>query len=232
MLKAAICLALVASALLSSAACGDTTDGIRTQFVGSYPFTPTERRTVARIAAATWLEVRRLLPTLPAQITLRVDSGTDVIAELGTAATPMPPNGIAVTIDAGRPEGVVTLVEAHLRATLFHELHHLVRLNAVPATTLMDHVVLEGLASAFERDFASARYPWSQYPDDVPVWLDELMALPPSTNHRDWMAAERDGRRWIGYKAGTYLVDRAMKKTGRTSAELATTPTAEIVAAR
>jgi hypothetical protein len=234
LIRAIAAVALLASVTsLGNAACRDTTEGVRTRFVGTYAFTPMERRTIARIASETAAEVRRHLPALPAQLTLHVDSGKDVIPELGATATPMPPDWVAWIVDPDRPEGVVKIAEAHLRGALFHEFHHLVRLNAMKVTTLMDSVVLEGLATAFERDFAGMSYPWGQYPADAAQWVDELMTLPPETNTGDWLAKTRpDGRRWIGYKAGTYLADRAMKQMNRTSAELATTPTDVILSAR
>lgn len=38
-----------------------------------------------------------------------------------------------------------------------------------------------------------------------------------------------DGRRWIAYKVGTYLVDRAVRASGKTPAELVVTSTRELV---
>ena len=38
-----------------------------------------------------------------------------------------------------------------------------------------------------------------------------------------------DGRRWIGFRAGTFLVDQAMNASGLSSAELVTTATATVV---
>jgi hypothetical protein len=38
-----------------------------------------------------------------------------------------------------------------------------------------------------------------------------------------------DGRRWIAYKVGTYLVDRAIAASGKSSAELVLTPTREVL---
>jgi len=96
--------------------------GSRTEFVGSYAFSATERRTIARIAGATALEVRKHLPALAPQITL------------------------------------------HAKRT-------------------------------------------------------------------DWIMQHPDGRRWIGMKTGTYLVDQAMKNLNRTSAELIAMPTADVLAA-
>lgn len=225
--------AVVFVALLCSSvsACRDTVEGVRTQFVGNYPFTPTERRTIARIAGAAALEVRRHLPALPPQITLQVESGKDVIPELGATAVAAPPDWIRWTVDVNRPEGVVKIAEAHLRGALFHEFHHLVRGGAIDSATLMDHVITEGLASAFERDFAGVSRPWTDYSSEVSQWVDELLAQPPTANHNEWLFRHPDGRRWIGFKAGTYLVDQAAQRLKRSSAELVVTPTDEILSA-
>ena len=68
--------------------------------------------------------------------------------------------------------------------------------------------------------------------DEDAVSVDELLALPPTAPRREWLRAQLpDGRRWIGMRAGTYLVDQAMKKLNRTSAELVSTSTSEILAA-
>lgn len=223
-----------AVALLLIGACGacrDTTEGVRTQFVGSYAFSATERRTISRIASATAIEVRRHLPALASQITLRVQSGTDVIPEIGATAEVAPPDFVLWTVDADRPEGVVKIAEAHLRGALFHEFHHLVRGTTNTYTTLMDRVVTEGLATAFERDFAGVSRPWADYPSDVASWVEEIPTWPETANRDGWFFRHPDGRRWIGYKAGTYLVDQAMKRLNRSSAELVATPTDEIVRA-
>ena len=226
-------LPVVCAALLCCAAfaCRDTVEGVRTQFVGSYPFTPTERRTIARIAGATALEVRKHLPALAPQITLRVQSGKDVIPELGATAVAGPPDWVMWTVDADHPQGVVKIAEAHLRGALFHEFHHLVRGDAINSTTLMDQVITEGLATAFERDFAGVSRPWADYSSDVSKWVDELLLQPPTAPSSEWLFRHPNGRRWIGMKAGTYLVDRAMQRLNRSSAELVATPTNEIIAA-
>ena len=219
----------MAFVLCVAAACRDTTDGIRTEFVGSYAFSATERRTIARIAGLATLEARRHLPALPSQLLLQVRSGTDVIPEVGASATIAGSEFVRWTVDPGRAEGVVTIAERHLRGALLHEFHHLVRANAVAVASLMDRVVIEGLATAFERDIAGGSPPWGQYPDDVESWVQELLAQPDSPG--DWLFQHPDGRPWFGMRAGTYLADRAMKALNRTAAELATTPTAEILVA-
>jgi uncharacterized protein YjaZ len=223
-----------AVALLLIGACGacrDTTEGVRTQFVGSYAFSATERRTISRIAGAAAIEARRHLPALASQITLRVQSGKDVIPEIGATAEVAPPDWVVWTVDADRPEGVIKIAETHLRGALFHEFHHLVRGSTITSRTLMDHVVTEGLATVFERDVAGVARPWAEYPSDVSNWVEELLLQPPTAQRREWLSRHPDGRRWIGFKAGTYLVDQAMKRLNRSSAELVATPTDEILAA-
>lgn len=225
---AATHLGLCAVLLLGIVACRDTTVGVRTQFFGNYAFTTTERRVIARIAGDAVREVRPHLPALSRQIQLRVQSGKDhIIAELGSGGTVLPPDTVVWIVDAERPEGVTRIAESYLRQTLFRELHHLVRSATLPPRTLMDHVILEGLATAFERDVAGAGPPWGRYSDDAEKWVEELLLLPPDGSPKD----EHGDRRWIRHRAGTYLVDQAMKRLNRTAAELVAVPTEEIVQA-
>lgn len=93
----------------------------------------------------------------------------------------------------------------------------------------MDRVVSEGLATAFERDFSGRRPPWSEYPEDVLAWVTELLKVPESERWDQWMFQHPDGRRWIGYRAGTYIADRAIAESGQSAAELVFTPHEEIL---
>ena len=105
----------------------------------------------------------------------------------------------------------------------------LVREKDARSASLMDEVVTDGMATAFERDFAHASPPWGVYPNDVDAWVKELMALPSNTPADEWLARPNEGRRWMGIRAGTYLVDRAMRASGKSSAELVRTPPGEIL---
>ncbi len=196
-----------------------------------HAFTRDERRAIEEVAARAVPDVRRLLPALPSPIVVRVESGTKVIPETGETATAEQPDVVHWRVDASRPEGVAAIARAQLRPSLFHELHHLVRGAARADRSLRDHVIREGLADAFERDQGGgAPPPWAQYPPEVDQWAAELLALPDDTPRAVWLFEHPDGRRWIGHKVGTYLVDRATKASGKTSAELARTPTDEIIA--
>jgi Predicted Zn-dependent protease (DUF2268) len=196
----------------------------------SYMFTRTDRVTIDDIANATASEVRQYLPSLPQHLEITVRSGTDVIEEIGATAAVAPPADVVWTVDPSRYGGVAQIAKRHLRATLFHEFHHLVRSPGGNPRTIVDHAVLEGMATAFERDFAGAAYPWAQYPkDEIEEWAKELLALPADAPVRDWLFGHSDGRRWIGFRVGTYWVDQAIAKSGRSSVDLVSTPTRQIL---
>jgi uncharacterized protein YjaZ len=124
------------------------------------------------------------------------------------------------------------IVDHTLRPSVFHELAHMMRqAHASPGRTLADQAIDEGLATVFERKSGTAYSPWADYPVNVGEWTQEFLALPAGAPRDHWMKMHPDGRRWIGYKVGTSLVERAMRATGRTVEELMALPTREIVGA-
>lgn len=221
---------LVLSAFVMLASCAES--DLKLDFFRSenYTFSWSEQRAIERIARSTLREVRPLLPTLPAEIQLTVRPGRDVMDETGETASAMAPDAIIWTVNPHREEGVAAITDKWLRASLFHEFHHLVRWAAVEPRSIVDHAVFEGMATAFERDFAGVKTPWADYPPNVSEWAAEIATLPDDAPSRDWLYSHPDGRRLIGMKVGTYWVDRAVLKSGRSAAELATTPTRELLA--
>jgi uncharacterized protein YjaZ len=218
--------------LLASLALGCEQSGIEVIFYRSdgHRFSNRERRAIERIARSTAVEVRRLLPALPHDITLSVEAGNSVIPETGETGSAGGTKAVQWTVDPDRAGGVEAIANAQLRRTLFHEFHHLVRdSTTVSKGRTVDSIILEGMATAFERDFAGAHPLWGIYPDNVGEWAKELFALPPGSSRRHWMFQHPDGRRWIGYKVGTYLVDRAMRASGRSAADLVSVATDEIL---
>jgi hypothetical protein len=82
----------------------------------------------------------------------------------------------------------------------------------------MDAVAAEGLATAFAPDEAGHQAPWGKYPDNVDDWVTELSCMSWPYDYRHWMYRHPDGRRWIGYRAGTYIRDRAIARSGMSAA--------------
>jgi uncharacterized protein YjaZ len=191
-----------------------------------YAFSEEERETIQSIADTAERDVRALLPLLSNEIVLEVHEGSDVSPNTGHAAQVVAPGRVSFVMDASRSGGVMPIVQAQLRFALFHELHHTVR--GAPQE-FMDTVISEGMATVFARDFAGAIVPWADYPDDVTDWVGEIRALEPGFRYDHWMFNHPDGRRWIGYTVGTYLMDQAIAASGRSAAELATARTSEIL---
>ncbi len=225
-----IVLALACGARLPNATSTEAESHVEMEFAEApRPFSPSEKALVMQIAERTFQEVRTHLPRVPASVVLGVRAGSDVIDATGEAAFVVPPNHVQWTIDPGRKEGVLGIVSTQLRPTLFHELLHLARATVVTNETLMDSVIDEGLATVFERDVAGSNVPWGTYPSEVVAWVKELKAQHSSANRSKWLIAHPDGRRWIGLRAGTYLVDQAIAKSGRSVQELAILSTAEVL---
>jgi hypothetical protein len=195
-----------------------------------HAFSRQERRAIEDVAEKAVPDVRHLLPDLPRPIVLRVSTSHDVIPETGENGSNYQPNVVDWRVDASRTEGIAAIARRELRATLFHELHHLVRCAAVNGMRLRDHVMREGLGTAFERDYGGTSPPWGQYPNEVSRWAAELLAQPDDAPRDKWLFHHPDGRRWIGYRVGTYLADCAMKASGRTSADLVRVPTDALLA--
>lgn len=218
-------------AIVVCAGCNTGGPTVEFYLADDYRFSQAERSDIEGVARSTALEARRLLPTLPQDLVIRVYAGSDIIPESGERASIVPPATVIWVVDPQHEGGVTRVVDTWLRATLLHEWHHLVRAQTVTSTSLMDAVISEGMATVFERDVGGVAPPWGMYPDDVADWVVELMALPADADGNLWLRRRHpDGRLWVGMRAGAYLVDRAMKRSGRTAAELVAVTTEEILA--
>jgi hypothetical protein len=188
---------------------------------------------IAEIGEAAASEVRQFLPELNSDILLWVRAGTDVIPETGEVGMSLRPGLVEWVVDPDQAGGVLNSAETHLRHTLFHELHHQVRGWVIRGgkrpTSFMDAVIAEGLATVFARDAGGHDAPWAQYPTDVEDWVAEIQSLTAPHDYGHWMFQHRDGRRWIGYRAGTYICDRAVTRSGLSAAELVSETTERVL---
>lgn len=193
-----------------------------------------ERHLAERICADTATQLYALLPALPEAVRVHLTTRGRVIPQFGYGARAATLDSVWFAVDPNHASGSARLMQEHLRAALFHECHHLVRgwvmHGGTPPRRFIDGVIHEGLASAFERDAAGHTPPWTNYPEEVRHWVDELLTLPVGAPYATWMFFHPDGRRWIGYRAGVFIADRAIAASGRTAAELAETPGEEILA--
>ncbi len=157
-----------------------------------------------------------------------------VIPEIGAEAWASTRHRVTWMVDPSRPGGVPAVARTQLRHGLFQEFHHLVRgwvvFPRIYPERFIRGVIPEGLATAFERDFSGSTPPYGQYGEEVEDWVQELLDLPATANRDHWMFQHPDGRRDIGYRAGTFIVDdKAMVASGHSSADLVLTSADEIL---
>ena len=138
---------------------------------------------------------------------------------------------IDIYFDPTLPFGKESLLK-NLRSTAFHELNHAARGVAIPfETTPIEALVSEGLATHFDKQYTGTQAPWGIYEDDATMqaWLEEVLALPSGQKHPEYLFDHSDGRRWIIYKTGTWIVDRVMAEGHVSLQNLTVLPAQEIL---
>ncbi len=176
--------------------------------------------------------IRRKLPALPADIVVYVTTGSSVVPGTGLAAWTRAEN-ILISLNPEDPRGVLAVVDQDVSSAFAHEAHHLTRLQGLDEEpSLIVSAVFEGLGTVFEREFSGRTPPWGDYDRRVIAdWTSELLLLPESAATAEWLFSHPDGRRWIAYRVGTYIVDRACAETAATAASLVLAPTEAILTA-
>lgn len=122
-------------------------------------------------------------------------------------------------------------VIANIKPTVFHEVNHAARFN-IPIwhATFLDGCIMEGLANVFARQYAHEKALWADYTqENAAAWLREIRDIGEGIAYDEYMYKHPDGRRWIGYKVGTYIVDEAIKKSGKSVIELTSMECADIL---
>lgn len=175
--------------------------------------------------------IKKLLPSLSEHLNIVVRPHFQhVIPEYGTGGYAYDSEFIEITFDKLIPFGAERMLKSFYE-TVFHEGNHAARYNSIEFDgRFINSIVTEGLATVFERDHASYEPLYGQYEDDSTMqrWYKEV-------SEGDWdkraelMFQHPDGRKWIGYKTGTWLVDTAIKKSGKSVSELTTMSTDEII---
>jgi len=94
----------------------------------------------------------------------------------------------------------------------------------------LDSCIMEGLATVFERDYAKVDPLWGRYdPAETADWLTEIQAADNALDFYEYMFKHPDGRRWIGYKVGCYIVDAAKQNSKKSVLELTRLECSEIL---
>ncbi|RDY61485.1 DUF2268 domain-containing putative Zn-dependent protease [Flagellimonas nanhaiensis] len=182
-------------------------------------------------------EVRNLLPNLPDSIKVvveNVDWDLDMVDGVtGRTETNFPPM-VIVQISHKYQKGIIDSISSGLRGTIFHEFHHLSRGWAIKDNKfsygIPNAMVNEGLAVAFTEIYTGNVQKVNAYTSEADNWVKEILALPLDASYSDWVMGEHpDGRTYIGYRAGNFLIRKAMLDSGKSILELSNLKPNEII---
>lgn len=182
-------------------------------------------------------EVRNLLPELPDSIKViveNVDWNLDIVGGVtGRAETNSPPL-VLLQISNNYYGGIIDSVKLGIKATIFHEFHHLSRGWAIQDNKfgpgIPNAMVNEGLAVVFTELYTGRINEVEAYTDEADNWVKEILALPLDASYAEWVMGEHpDGRTYIGYRTGNFLARKAMTKSGKTILELSELMPNEII---
>ena len=224
------------------------------QFLETHP-TPIDdelRTVVGELLREARDDVLAALPlTDPFVVTVRHDARVNATTgEMGRLVTD---SWLDWAVDPERPASAADIARARLRSSFVHESHHAMRARLVPdakpnpvgpespvdrsllvpARTdwLIQIALEEGLATRFENDLCpdAPTLGWQDY-EGVPVaaWTEELVAAGRGS-YLDWFFELPDGRQHVGYRVGKYVVDEAVRRSGRSAADLVGEPVVDIL---
>jgi len=175
-----------------------------------------EKHEVQKTAEDAAREVVQLIPFMPSYVNLVVypSVADDVILETGTMGMTYSDEYASVYFDHSIPYGKEELLDS-IRTTVYHELVHAATFQFEGwQPSVLFGAVTEGLATVFERNYADEKPLWGNYEDDKTMqkWLQELKDLPGiGQKNNDYFFKHVDGRRWIVYKTGTWIVDKLLE---------------------
>lgn len=177
-----------------------------------------------------YIEVIQLLPFTSQYVNFYVHPSEYIIKETGLNGYTVNSEYISISFDSELRLGSTKILQ-NIRPIIFHEMNHAARFQcSIWHETSLDMCLFEGLATVFEREHAGINPPWGQYNNaDVQEWLAELRTLKNGVLTDEYRFEHPDGRRWIAYKVGTYIIDEAIKHSGMSVIELTQKESKEIL---
>lgn len=185
---------------------------------------------ITALLSGTFERAGRALPLGPVRFVVAANPAR-AIPGWGIGGYTHGPAEVEIVVDPSYP-GLADLLVERLPAVAAHELHHTVRWRTVgPASTLLETMVLEGLADHFALELtATAPPPWTTALSEsqIPIYL--ARALPelddPGFDYLAWFfGVGTDLPRWTGYTLGFHLVGAYLAShPGTTAASLVAAP--------
>ena len=193
-----------------------------------FKFTLEDKQLIESIIVQSEKKIRSLLPTLTKNIRLIVtiiDRNIDEVGGVTGRAETHTPGEVLIELSNVFPGGIKEAAKTALASTLFHEIHHIYRGWAIRDNNfgpgISNAMVNEGLAVAFSEIYTGNITDGNSYTDDADNWVKEILLLPLDASYSQWVMGEHpDGRTYIGYRAGNYLIHKSMEKSKMNILEL------------
>lgn len=200
-----------------------------------YSFSTEEQVQITEIVIDSAEKVRLLLPELPSLIKVTVlPLQRDLTGVGGATGRTDTKTEVVIFLSTLYEGGISAAANIGLRATIYHEFHHIVRGWTIQGNKFGPGIpiaaVNEGLANVFSETYTNTSFEGNSYPDDVDQWFLEIKELPTDANYNQWMNEHPDGRIAIGYRLGSYIIHQAMEFSGMSILELSQLPPEDILA--
>lgn len=188
------------------------------------------RRLVREAAEAATKELPEVSPHL--NIVICPADSSETIKETGDGGITYSEEYMSIVFDYAVPFGAEAVKES-LRTTTMHEMVHAASYKNVegwiPAP--LQSVVYEGLATVYQKKHSQTPPLWSEYGDDATMqkWLDEIKTLPTDVKNFDYLFDHPDGRRWIIYKTGTWMIEKLLATKKHSFNELMNLPYKKVI---
>ncbi|MCC2616814.1 DUF2268 domain-containing protein [Aestuariibacter halophilus] len=166
--------------------------------------------------------VREHFPQFTDQLTITIRTTQQDLDHVGgVIGIAQSPESVDIDIAASFSEELAAPIQQSLKVTLLHELHHIERGWTIENNRfgpgIMIAAVNEGLAIVFAEQVSGIKQPHLSYPDSVDKWVEEILALPVNAPYETWMMGTHpDGRQYIGYRTGKFIVEQALRSGGET----------------
>ncbi|KQC30231.1 DUF2268 domain-containing putative Zn-dependent protease [Flagellimonas eckloniae] len=199
-----------------------------------YQFNNSEKELIKKTAILSDQEIRKLLPSLTKNLTLRiipVDYDLNIVG--GVTGRTNTPHEVTAEISYTYKGGISAVVKKSLSGHIYHEFHHVWRGWTLSKNEFEKGIstaaINEGLADVFSKTYTGVYLKVGNPSDDIRGWTQEVLNLPKDADYNQWMNQHSDGRFAIGYRVGTYIVEQALKNTNMTIVELSNYKPEEIL---
>ena len=182
-------------------------------------------------------EVKSILYSLPDSINVvveKVDWDLDQVGGVSGRTESNNPPIIYIQFSKNYKNGNLDSLKMGIKSTIFHEFHHISRGWAIQDNKfeygIDNAMVNEGLAVVFSEEYTGKTYVPNSFDEEADLWIKEIIDLPKNVSYSDWVSGTHpDGRTYIAYRSGNYLIQKAMSLSEKNILELSELSPSEII---